>query len=682
MRNTATKSLLMFAAFMLPAIAVADYASLTPDKKQSKISREVSEQLQENHYNRVNLNDEFSEQILDSYLDDLDGNHSIFLASDVANFKKKYRHQLDDEIKDGNLGADFDIYNTYQKRRIEIDEWLLKKVAAGIDKLDLSNQESIQIDRSESPWPEDETARQTLWTQLLEGQVIDMQLSDMEVADIQKRLTQRYENELKWLRQVASVDAFTSYMSAYAHSYDPHTDYLSPRQSEELDISLNLQLHGIGAELRSTNGTAEVVRLIPGGPASKAGDLSPTDQIVAVAQGKDGEFTDVVGLRLDDTVRLIRGEIGTVVRLQIRPGSGGELETVTIVRDKVELKDQAASKKIIPIERDGSTVKIGLIRLATFYNGTAKDVRKLLQELKKEDVSGVVVDLRNNGGGSLEEVVKLVGLFMGPVPAVQIRDAAGDVQLAGDRGAQPIFSGPLAVMVNRLSASASEIFAAAMQDYGRGIILGSQTFGKGTVQAVMPLDRGGKKGLITLTQAKFYRVSGDSTQRHGVVPDLNFPSFISAEQIGEEVLPHALPWDQIDPIEYPSADFIERVLPTLKSQHDARVKNDADFQYLAERIGLARDRSQRKDVSLVLKERQAEQKMLQQKRLALVNQYRNATGEQPFKTFAAFQESEDKETPEGDLNPITSADEKETDGYQKEAANILIDIMNMFGREV
>lgn len=682
MRKRTTSSLLVFVAFTLPVMALADYATLKPEKNQAKISSEVSEQLQENHYNRVDLDDAFSAQILNGYLDELDGNRSIFLASDIEKFKKQYADQLDDQIKESKLDADFEIYNTYQKRRIEIDEWLLKKVKAGVDKLDLTNDESVHIDRSEMAWPANEKTRRALWAQLLESQVIDMRLSDMEMEEVQKRLTQRYTNELNWLRQVEPTDAFSTYMSAYAHSYDPHTDYLSPRQSEELNISLNLSLRGIGAELRSVNGTAEVVRVIPGGPAAKAGELRPTDQIIAVAQGKKGEFTDVVGLRLDDTVRLIRGEIGSVVRLQIQPANGGELETISITRDEVELKDQAASKKIIPIERDGKTVKIGLVRLATFYNGTASDVRKLLEELNEENVAGVVMDLRNNGGGSLEEVVKLVGLFMGPVPAVQIRDANGSVALQGDRSAKPVFSGPLSVMVNRLSASASEIFAAAMQDYGRGIIVGSATFGKGTVQAVMPLDRKGKKGLITLTQAKFYRVSGDSTQRHGVTPDLEFPSFIDPEQIGEEILPHALPWDQIDPIDYPSADFIERALPSLQTSHDSRIKDDADFQYLAERIGLARERSQQKDVSLVLKQRQQEQKTLQQKRLTLVNKYRQATGEKPFKDFAAFKESEDKKTPEDDLSPLVTADSDETDGYQKEAANILIDIMQLFGRQV
>ena len=367
-----------------------EYQALAPEKNHSKISQEVSAQLQERHYNKVDLNDEFSEKILEAYLNELDGNHSIFLASDIKRFKKKYQHALDDEIQSGDLSADFDIYNTYQKRRIEIDEWMLERIKSGLDKIDLSNPESFNVDRSEAPWPATEDERHALWLKLLEGQIIDMLLSDMEAEDVEKRLTQRYENELKWLRQVGAIDAFTSYMSAYAHSYDPHTDYLSPRQSEELDISLNLSLQGIGAELRSINGYAEVVRLIPGGPAAKAGDLRPTDQIVAVAQGEDGEFVDVVGLRLDDTVRLIRGETGSTVRLQVMPGDGGELEVVTIVRDKVKLKDQAASKKIIEIEHEGQPAKVGLIRLGTFYNGTADDVEKLLKELKQEKVAGIV----------------------------------------------------------------------------------------------------------------------------------------------------------------------------------------------------------------------------------------------------------------------------------------------------
>lgn len=679
MRNILIGLLTGFSIAFLPAVAGAD-TLLKPQKNQPSIEKEVVKQFQKNHYGKVDINDAFSEEVLNSYLDALDGTHSIFLASDIADFKAKYGHTIDDELKSGELTADFAIYNVYQKRRIEIDQWLLSQVKAGIDKLDLNNDETFNADRKDAAWPVDETARRELWMKQLESQVIDLRLGDMDDAEVQKRLTQRYTNELERLKQAEPTDAFASYMSAYAKTYDPHTNYLSPNQSEELNISLNLSLKGIGAELRSKNGYAEVVRLIPGGPAAKDGQLKPTDKIIAVAQGEKGEFTDVVGLRLDDTVRLIRGKIGSTVRLQVKPGDGRENKVINIVRDKVALKDQAASKKVITLKRNGKTEKVGLIRLPTFYNGTTKDVKKLLEELNDENVQGVIVDLRNNGGGSLDEVVNLVGLFMGPVPAVQIRDTQGDVQVAGDRDAQAVFSGPMAVMVNRLSASASEIFAAAMQDYGRAIIVGSPTFGKGTVQSVMPLSRDGKKGLITLTQAKFYRISGDSTQRHGVVPDIEYPSFLDPKEIGEEALPHALPWDKIDPIKYPKADFIKQSTKELTARHHARVKDEPDYQYLAKRIDLARERSQsqREGVSLSLEKRRAEQKDLQQKRLELVNTFREETGKPAFKDFKAFEEDQDKEESDAGLTPLRAGQHDKIDGYQKETANIILDIIEVF----
>lgn len=669
-------STVFFLAF-LPTMAGAE-TGLKPLANQSVIEMEVVSQFQKSHYGKVDINDAFSEQVLHSYLDALDGTHSIFLASDIADLTAKYGHAIDDQLKNGELTANFAIYNLYHKRRIAIDNWLLGKIKDGIDKLDLDDGGSFSANRKEAPWPADEAAQKKLWLQQLKSHIIDMRLSDIKNEDIQKQLTQRYNNELARLKQVEPTDAFASYMSAYAKTYDPHTNYLSPNQSEELNISLNLSLKGIGAELRSENGYAEIVRLIAGGPASKNGQLKPTDKIIAVAQGKKGEFTDVVGLRLDDTVRLIRGKIGTTVRLQVKPGDGGENKIISIVRDEVALKDQAASKKIITLKRDGKTQRIGLIRLPTFYNGTTRDIKKLLIELKKENVKGVIVDLRNNGGGSLDEVVNLVGLFMGPVPAVQIRDAKGQVQVAGDQDAEVVFAGPMAVMVNRLSASASEIFAAAMQDYGRAVIVGSQTFGKGTVQSVMPLSRDGKKGLITLTQAKFYRISGDSTQRHGVTPDIDYPSFIDAKEIGEEILPHALPWDKIRSLKYPKANFIQHATAELTARHEARVRDEPDFEYLAKRIELARDLNQHKDVSLNINKRKAEQQELQQRRLALVNAYRKETNKPPFKDFKAFEKSEDKAAPADDLTPSDDASDKKPDGYQKETANIVLDIIDIF----
>ena len=441
------------------------YTPLVPDANQGEIDREVVKQLQKNHYNKVDLNDAFSEKFFNAYLDELDGTRGVFLQSDIERLRDKYEHSLDDELKQGQTRAAFDIYNTYQKRRIQIDQWALNRVEQGIDSLDIDDDESFDVDRENAPWPADASEREALWTKQLENQLINLKLNDLDDDEIEKRLTQRYSNELKQLRQAEPMDAFSAYMDAYTHSYDPHTDYFSPRRSEDFNIDMNLQLQGIGAELRSKNGYAELVRLIPGGPAAKSGKLKPTDRIIAVGQGEDGEFTDVVGMRLDETVQLIRGEKGSTVRLQISPADNSQTKTITLVRDKIELKDQAARKQIIKLERDGQTVDVGLISLPSFYNGTAKDVEKLLVELKKnKDLAGIVLDLRNNGGGALGEAMKLTGLFMNSVPVVQIRDADGNVQVLGDRNDGPVYDGPLAVMVNRLSASASEIVAGALQD--------------------------------------------------------------------------------------------------------------------------------------------------------------------------------------------------------------------------
>lgn len=652
------------------------YTPLAPDDNQDEIDREIVRQLQENHYNKVTLDDAFSKKFFDAYIDELDGTRSVFLASDIERLRNKYANKLDDELKDGQTQAAFDIYNTYQKRRIQIDQWALNTIEAGIDKIDINDDESFTVDREDSPWPADAAEREALWTQQLENQIINLKLDDLDDAEIAKRLTQRYSNELKQLRQTEPVDAFSAYMDAYTHSYDPHTDYFSPRRSEDFNIDMNLQLQGIGAELRSKNGYAELVRLIPGGPAAKSGKLKPTDRITAVAQDEDGEFTDVVGMRLDETVQLIRGKKGSTVRLQISPADNSQTKTVTLVRDKIELKDQAARKQIIELERDGQNVDVGLITLPSFYNGTAADVKKLLVELKKNDkLAGVILDLRNNGGGALGEAMKLTGLFMNSVPAVQIRDAEGKVQVLGDRNDGPVYDGPLAVMTNRLSASASEIVAGALQDYGRAVVLGSQTFGKGTVQTLLPLS----EGQIKLTQAKFYRVTGKSTQDRGVTPDIEFPPIVDPEKIGESALPNALPWDTIEPTTYPYSNEITQLLDILKREHTERVATDPDYQYRIKRIELAREQSQKTQVSLNLDKRRAEQAALKQQSLELANAHRRAQGEEPFADYQAFEDSEEEADPaEEDLGASSGAKDDEPDAYQHETAEILLDLVQAF----
>ncbi len=665
------------------------YTPLSPDNDQSKIDQEVVRELQDNHYNKIKLDNDFSEKFFKAYLDDLDGTHSVFLASDVKRLKTKYADTLDDQLKNGNLTAAYDIFNTYQKRRIQIDQWALHRIEQGLDSLNLNDQEAFKVDRENAPWPADAATREKLWTKQLENQVIDLRLNNIKPAEIKKRLTQRYTNELKQLRQAEPTDAFSVYMDAYTHSYDPHTDYFSPRRYEDFNIDMNLQLQGIGAELRSKNGYAELVRLIPGGPAAKSGKLKPTDRIIAVGQGKKGDFTDVIGMRLDETVQLIRGKAGSTVRLQISPQDNGQTKTITLTRAKIKLKDQAASSRVIHVKRNGTDHKIGIVTLPSFYNGTADDVKKQLIKLKKDDVDGVILDLRNNGGGALGEAMQLIGLFMDSAPGVQIQDANGNIQVLGDRNNGAVYSGPLAVMTNRLSASASEIVAGALQDYGRALILGSQSFGKGTVQTLLPLS----SGQLKLTEAKFYRVSGKSTQDRGVTPDITYPSAIDPDKIGESALPNALPYDTIPPTAYPSSDAIQDMLPTLRKDHEQRIADDPDFQYLVKRIKLARKQSDQKTVSLDINQRRQEQQQLEQQMLALANAHRKATGKPPYKDYKTFENAQDAADTAGDNDSSGGADDTlptqtagsegndKTDAYETESANILLDMIHIYAQQ-
>lgn len=664
------------------------YTALHPDNKQGKLEKEIVAKLQASHYNKIKLDNDFSKKLFDAYLDDLDPTHSVFLASDVNHLRQQYAHELTQQLTQGKLSAAFDIFNTFQKRRIEIDEWVLARIKQGLGSLEMHDGDSLATDREDAPWPADEAARERLWTQQLENQVVELKLNDIDSEEIQKRLTQRYSNSLDRLKQTDPGDVFDIFMDAFTHSYDPHTDYFSPTRLENFNIDMNLQLQGIGAELRSKNGYAEIVRLIPGGPAAKSGKLKPTDRIIAVGQGKHGDFTDVIGMRLDQTVRLIRGKAGSIVRLQISPDDNGQTRTVTLTRAKIKLKDQEASSRIITVEQDGQSHKIGLIILPSFYNGTSRDVEAQIKKLKKQKVEGIILDLRNNGGGALDEAVETIGLFMKSGPAVQIRDADGNIQVLGYRNDKAIYSGPLAVLTNRLSASASEIVAGALQDYGRALVLGSQTFGKGTVQTMLPLSS--SSGQLKLTEAKFYRITGKSTQDRGVKPDIDFPSAIDPKKIGESALPNALPYDTIPPTIYPISTRIEKSLPTLKREHDKRTRDDADYQYLVKRIDLTRKQSDKKSVPLDIDTRRSEQSKLKQKILDLANANRRAHGEEPYADYKAFKKDQsDKEAAAQSEKDSGAVDETlptlqpnqaghdKTDAYQTESAHILLDLIQL-----
>lgn len=640
---------------------------------QSKIEKQAVSKLQSKHYNHKNLDDSFSKHLFSAYVDALDGGHDVLLQTDVAVLRKRYGTELDEQLKQGETTALYAVFNRYQKRRLQINQFALDTVQNDFASLDTGSDRSLRIDRDQVPRPIGRDGRRMLWRKKLVNEIIRERLNGTKGDQIQADLEQRYQNKIRRLGQVKARDAFSAYMHAVTHSYDPHTDYFSPERSKNFDIDMNLELQGIGAELRNKNGYAELVRLVPGGPAAKSGELQPTDRIMAVGQGKNGDLTSVIGMRLDHTVELIRGKAGSVVRLRVSAADTSQTQVLSLTRAKIELKDQAAQHRVIDLDYRGQDEKVGLITLPSFYNGTAADVKEALGKLKKADVNGVVLDLRNNGGGALGEAMKLIGLLMPPAPGVQIKSAGGQVQALGDRSRDVAYGGPLVVLVNRLSASASEIAAAALQDYGRAVVVGSQTFGKGTVQTILPL----KAGELKLTEAKFYRVTGDSTQLRGVTPDVQFPSAINPDQIGESALDNALPWDRIPPTRYPHSNALDSVLSSLRAKHETRADKKPDFHYLEQRIRLARERGSRSEVSLNLAKRRQRKTELQQAQLALANEHRQALGKKPYDDYDTLKAENDNSSNINKVNTDRASDDNEVNAFETEAGRIVLDLKRL-----
>ncbi|MFU8815267.1 MAG: S41 family peptidase, partial [Pseudomonadales bacterium] len=518
----------------------------------------VVEQLRHNHFISKKLDDDLSSQIFDNYLKMLDGGRAYFLAADIEELEQ-YRYKLDDALIRGNLDPAFHIFNRFQQRLTERLSFLIAQIEAGLGDMDFDTDEQLEIDREQAPWPADAEAADRMWRNRLKAAVLTMRLNDRPMEEIEELLTKRYKNRLNQTLQSKSEDAFQLFVNAFATSYDPHTQYFSPRTSQNFNINMSLSLEGIGAVLRTDDEYTSVVELVPAGPADKAGVLKPSDRIISVGQGENGHLIDVVGWRLDDVVELIRGPKDSVVRLEVIPRTASDATTtkvITITRDAVQLEEQAAKKKLLTLDRNGETHRIGIIEVPTFYadfkaiqqgdpsyKSTTRDVRRLIKELDEEGIDGLVIDLRNNGGGSLQEADAMTGLFIKSGPTVQVKSANRRPSIYADTDDNVAWDGPLAVLVNRLSASASEIFAGAIQDYGRGVIIGSQTYGKGTVQTLIPLNR----GQLKVTAAKFYRISGQSTQHQGVIPDIEFPEMYDVERIGESALGDAMPWDMIQP---------------------------------------------------------------------------------------------------------------------------------------
>jgi carboxyl-terminal processing protease len=598
------------------------------------------------------VDDDLSSQVLDRYIEALDNNRMYFLESDVAAFEQ-YRFLLDDMVRSEPLNPVFDMFEVYRTRVRERLEFALTQLES---EPDFSIDEDYQFDREEIPWATSTDDLDELWRKRVKNDALSLALADQNWEEIQEKLDKRYSRFLKRMDQMKSDDVFEMFMNAFAHTLDPHSSYLSPRNSEEYRIQMSLSYFGIGASLQTEDDYVMVINIIAGGPAAIDGILQPKDKITAVAQGDDGELVDVIGWRLDDVVQLIRGPAETVVRLQVMPAGalpGAGEKVITLTRNQVKLEEQAAKSEVMTVPKDGRDWTIGVIDVPSFYrdyralsNGdkdytsTTKDVKRLIGELEQQGIDGLIIDLRNNGGGHLTEATALSGLFIDNGPVVQLRNSNGRISRLDDPDPVPrvAYNGPMAVLVNRYSASASEIFAAAIQDYARGVIIGQQTFGKGTVQNLYSLDQYVRRpddeglGQLTLTIGKYYRVTGESTQHRGVDPDIALPSPIDASVVGESVRDSALPWDTIRTTEFRAGAPLDTTINSLTANHISRAKEDPDFQYLLEGIRDVEEARSRTSMSLNIDQRRIEREDNMTRRLERENLRREALQLEPLAT--------------------------------------------------
>jgi carboxyl-terminal processing protease len=611
--------------------ALAYPPRLEPAAQDAKAARLAADLLSRYHYKAMPLDDTLSSRVFDQYLKLLDPEKLYFLRSDIDRLAAD-RTRLDDAILNEDLRTPFAIFNLYERRAAERMAFARSLLARGFD---FERNEALMIDRTDQPWPATEAEALELWRKRVKNDWLRLRLAGRDDGAIRKLLDKRYDNNAKRLAKINSADAFQAFMNAYTTAIEPHTNYLGPRAAENFDIAMRLSLVGIGAVLTENDGHITVRELVAGGPAMVSGQLQVGDRIVGVAQGPLGPMEDVVGWRLDDVVALIRGKAASTVRLDILPADGGPdapVKTIALVRDTIKMQDSAAKAKVYSVTTGEGKRRVGVITLPSFYEdiaamhkGTndyrsaARDVARLLQDLKAQQVDGVLMDLRNNGGGSLREAVELTGLFLGKVPVVQTRNAKGEVSVATSTDTTVAWQEPLAVLINRGSASASEIFAAAVQDYGRGLVIGEPSFGKGTVQTVARLDEIARNpkptfGDLKLTVAQFFRVTGGTTQLHGVMPDIRVPAVGDDSPFGESSFGNALPSTRIPAVDHRPAGDLKPHLPRLKAWHDGRVQRDRDYQDLVE--DLAKARAQRKNNVISLnedvrrKERAAQEKRL------------------------------------------------------------------------
>jgi carboxyl-terminal processing protease len=696
-RFTTLMVFLLGACTAFGAVAAVDPLRLEPDMDQRYASSIATRFLTNYHYKQTRLDDELSSQIFDSYLELLDPNRIYFLAGDVESFER-YRHSMDDALRHSDLLSAYEIFNVYAERVQQRVDYARSRVKQPFD---FTIDEYYQYDREGEPWATSTAELDELWRKRVKNDYLRLLLTDKEPEAIVQTLTERYDNQERRIHELNSEDVFQFFMNAFAQSIEPHTSYLSPRTSENFEISMKLSLEGIGALLGRENEYTVISSVVPGGPADQDGRLEAGDRITAVGQGQDGKLVDVIGWRIDDVVDLIRGPKDTVVRLEVLPEDSsisGPTQVIDIVRNEVKLEEQAAKSEIIEVpgvDGEDEPLKIGVIDLPVFYldfNARAKnlpdyrsstrDVRRLLGELKEAGVQGVVVDLRNNGGGSLLEATTLTGLFIDKGPVVQVRNSSGRISLEEDIEPGMAWDGPLAVLVNRYSASASEIFAAAIQDYGRGVVIGETTFGKGTVQSLLDLDDyapSDKPGMgqLKITMAQFFRVNGGSTQNKGVVPDIRFPSAGDPEEYGERSFDNALPWSSIDAARFDRSGDMSQLVVVADSRHQGRVADDQEFGWLMNDIEDFNQHSSEKQVSLLESVGREKLKESEQKRAQRKEQRGGPLLAEDDVLSDEFNADLVIDAPVGDEGAAEEEDDERPDLLLREAARIVADMYEL-----
>lgn len=612
------------------------FEDLKPTLAQYKAQSSALRLLNNFHFRKIKLDDSLSSVILDKYLKDIDPGKMYFTQEDIDKFEK-YRYSFDDFLLKGELDVPYEIFNLYRRRWLERNDFI-SEVLKNPKLQDFTTDEVLEVDRENRAWAANTEELDQLWFKYLKSEALDLKLTGKADTASLTILQQRYKNRARNLGRIKTDQAFQTYFNAYAESIDPHTSYMSPVTADRFNQDMSQSLEGIGAQLREDGNYIKIVDIIPGGPAFKSNYFKKEDRIIGVAQGDNGPMVDIVGWFVDDAVKLIKGPKGTVVRLQILPADAlpnTPPKEYRLVREKINLVDGRAKKDILTVPTKEGERRLGVITVPQFYRdfegvqrrekgfaSTTNDVKKLINELKEEGIDGLIVDLRNNGGGSLYEAVAMTGLFIKSGPVVQIKETMGQTDVQSDPDPTLVYDGPLAVMVNRFSASASEIFAAAIQDYKRGIVIGEQTFGKGTVQTLLDLNQYERSseplGRVKMTTAKFYRVNGSSTQLKGVEPDIELPAVHLADEYREQSQSSALPWDQINPVRYEATnDISEPLLKWLNENHGKRLQSDEKLIKLVKDLELFREARENKVISLNEEKRKKEREEAEKKRLAL-----------------------------------------------------------------